>query len=192
MPNSAFTSFGKSLFTASGSVAELYFTLRLYTLDISHIRRRAYTLLHLGTDHQCRLGFDLRHDSSRMLHHHPAPPPVPPCAVRSAHPRGATVSEIWTYQPCLEILKITPVCQHKNIKKFFERVVDTKAAFCNYSRMSKRKRLSFKQIAAMLRERKDFTVSSVSERRDALVAAAAINIEIHTYPKDGVFNIIYK
>ena len=58
--------------------------------------------------------------------------------------------------------------------------------------MSKRKRLSFKQIAAMLRERKDFTVSSVSERRDALVAAAAINIEIHTYPKDGVFNIIYK
>ncbi len=58
--------------------------------------------------------------------------------------------------------------------------------------MSNVKRLTFKEISKLLRGRKGFSVSTASERRNALVAAAAIDVDIITTATDKGFKIIYK
>ena len=58
--------------------------------------------------------------------------------------------------------------------------------------MSKTKRLSFKEIAKIIRARKPFSAPTSGERKDALLAASALNIEITTRQgDDGAFKIFY-
>ena len=67
-----------------------------------------------------------------------------------------------------------------SVNIYFKIIVDTQKPLWNTAPMKIKKRLPFAEIAKRLRDRKPLTVRSRGERRDVLLAASALNMDVTT------------